>query len=190
MDIFTRKSKKMNEFDTVINEIVGAESYVDENSIDKLIKIITEHNRIFVFGTGRSGLMLKAFAMRLMQIGKVVYVVGETITPSIQEGDLLIVASASGETGSVVLMARSALKSDVDLFVVSASTESTLAKIHTPDIVIPSGTKYSTASNSVQPLGSLFEQMLLLLFDSSVMRLVNGEQNLDQEMASRHASLE
>ena len=52
--------------------------------------------RIIVCGTGRSGLMLKSFAMRLMQIGYISYVVGETITPAIKEGDLLIVASASG----------------------------------------------------------------------------------------------
>lgn len=73
--------------------------------------------------------MLKAFAMRLMQIGLNSYVVGETTTPSVQKGDLLIVASASGETGSVCMTAESAVKQGVDLIVISSAPESTLGKI-------------------------------------------------------------
>ena len=47
--------------------------------------------------------------MRLMQMGYISYVVGETITPALKEGDLLIVASASGETNSVCQAVKSAL---------------------------------------------------------------------------------
>lgn len=47
--------------------------------------------RIYVAGAGRSGLIAKAFAMRLMHIGMESYVVGETITPAMQNGDLLVV---------------------------------------------------------------------------------------------------
>ena len=74
--------------------------------------------------------------MRLMQIGLDAYVVGETTTPSVEKGDLLIVASASGETGSVCMTAQSAKKQGADLIVISSAAESTLGKIQTPDIMM------------------------------------------------------
>ncbi|MGZ4892148.1 MAG: SIS domain-containing protein, partial [Halobacteriota archaeon] len=56
------------------------------------------HKRLFVMGAGRSGLVVKGFAMRLMHLGFNVYVVGETVTPAVETDDLLIVISGSGET--------------------------------------------------------------------------------------------
>lgn len=156
----------------------------------EMFKKIKEHKRIFVYGTGRSGLMLKAFAMRLMQIGLNSYVVGETTTPSVQEGDLLIVASASGETGSVCMTAESAVKQGVDLIVISSAPESTLGKIHAPDIEIEAATKFATSKVSVQPLGSLFEQMLLMVFDTIILEMSEEKEGSNEDMAKRHASLE
>lgn len=98
---------------TIIEELDRSSKTIAPEKLQEVIKKIKEHKRIFVYGTGRSGLMLKAFAMRLMQIGLNSYVVGETTTPSVQEGDLLIVASASGETGSVCMTAESAVKQEL-----------------------------------------------------------------------------
>ncbi|WP_245619069.1 SIS domain-containing protein [Methanogenium cariaci] len=64
--------------------------------------------RIYVAGAGRSGLIAKAFAMRLMHIGMESYVVGETITPAMQNGDLLVVFSGSGETHSITDICKTA----------------------------------------------------------------------------------
>lgn len=38
---------------------------IPESAVDSLTKAIEDHKRIFVYGAGRSGLMMKAFAMRL-----------------------------------------------------------------------------------------------------------------------------
>ena len=54
--------------------------------------------RVYVAGAGRSGLIARAFAMRLLHLGFDVYVVGETVTPALQPGDTLVVFSGSGET--------------------------------------------------------------------------------------------
>ncbi|MFM9745481.1 SIS domain-containing protein, partial [Streptomyces brasiliscabiei] len=59
-------------------------------------------NRIFLTGSGRSGLALKAFEMRLSQLGKSVFFIGDTNTPAIDSEDLLIVASSSGETSQLI----------------------------------------------------------------------------------------
>ena len=173
---------------TIIEELDRSSKTIAPEKLQEVIKKIKEHKRIFVYGTGRSGLMLKAFAMRLMQIGLNSYVVGETTTPSVQEGDLLIVASASGETGSVCMTAESAVKQGVDL--ISSAPESTLGKIHAPDIEIEAATKFATSKVSVQPLGSLFEQMLLMVFDTIILEMSEEKEGSNEDMAKRHASLE
>ncbi|MGN1377784.1 MAG: 6-phospho-3-hexuloisomerase, partial [Dorea sp.] len=50
-------------------ELKLASDQVTEEQLDRFIAALDSHERIFVYGTGRSGLMLKALAMRLMQIG-------------------------------------------------------------------------------------------------------------------------
>lgn len=58
---------------------------VDSRQYEELIASVVEADRVFVAGAGRSLLMVKAFAMRLMHIGKPVYAVRETVTPAAGE---------------------------------------------------------------------------------------------------------
>ena len=51
---------------------------------------------------------MRALGMRLMHLGKTVYVVGETTTPSIAAEDLLILGSGSGRTTGLLAMAEKA----------------------------------------------------------------------------------
>ncbi|MHB9863409.1 6-phospho-3-hexuloisomerase [Streptomyces sp. YIM S03343] len=178
------------ESDVIVEELAQSVSRLDPSGVAAVRGKLQSHDRIFVYGTGRSGLMLKAFAMRLMQIGLNSYVVGETTTPAIQRGDLLVVASASGETDSVCRVAESALRQGADLAVISSVSSSTLGAIQLPDLVIESPTKYAESAASIQPLGSLFEQMLLVVFDALVLQLTSGSGSSNADMAHRHASLE
>lgn len=174
----------------IINELNQSVKTLSDDDIIDLIQKIQQHKRIFVYGTGRSGLMLKAFAMRLMQLGLNSFVVGETTTPSVQKGDLLILASASGETESVNIMAKSARNKGIDLAIICASDTSTLAKLQTPNILLQSGTKFNQSQVSQQPLGSLFEQMLLIIFDTVILVMGKEQNESNNDMAQRHASLE
>jgi 6-phospho-3-hexuloisomerase len=97
-----------SDMDTVLAEIQGVLRKVDEADIERLVDRLLAAPRVFVAGEGRSGLMAKAFAMRLMHLGLVVYASGETITPSGGEGDLVVVGSGSGTTGGAVRLAVSA----------------------------------------------------------------------------------
>lgn len=176
--------------ETIIKELEQSSKNIRNDKIDEFIGNIKNHKKIFVYGTGRSGLMLKALAMRLMQMGLNAYVVGETTTPSIQKGDLLIVASASGETKSVCLMAEAAAEQGADIFVISSDPKSALGRMKVPDIVIRSATKFAGSEVSVQPLGSLFEQMLLVIFDTIILEMNRQQERSEKDMAQRHASLE
>ena len=174
----------------IMDELNHSVKTLTDDDIIDLIQKIQQHKRIFVYGTGRSGLMLKAFAMRLMQLGLNSFVVGETTTPAVQKGDLLILASASGETESVNIMAKSALNQRIDLAIICASNTSTLAKLQTPNILLQSGTKFNKSQVSKQPLGSLFEQMLLIIFDTVILVMSKKQKSSNNDMAQRHARLE
>ncbi|MDO4942288.1 MAG: 6-phospho-3-hexuloisomerase [Lachnospiraceae bacterium] len=172
------------------HELEAASNQVTEEQIQQFIDQIDSHKRIFVYGTGRSGLMLKALAMRLMQMGYQSYVIGETTTPSVEKGDLLIVATASGETGSVVSAADSGKKQGVDVIVITGSHESSITKNHKPLIRIDAATKFAESEASIQPLGSLFEQMLLMIFDALILKISRRNADMNSAMATRHASIE
>ena len=58
-----------------------------------------------------------AFAMRLMHLGFVVYVIGDVTTPSINEDDCLIAISGSGETRTVTLQLKQLQNQDPLLLV-------------------------------------------------------------------------
>ena len=180
----------MMELNEITNELERSSEQVSVSQLQELIDRVNNHKRIFVYGTGRSGLMLKAFAMRLMQMGYTSYVIGETTTPSTAPGDLLVVASASGETGSVNDAVISGLKQGMDVVAITGSQESTLSHACDPLIRIDVSTKFASTAASIQPLGSLFEQMLLLIFDSTILRMSRMASDMNSQMARRHASIE
>lgn len=73
----------------VMKEINQVMAQVDEQQLHHTLPLFTHKRRIFVRGAGRSGFQAKGFAMRLMHIGYEVYVLGETITPSVKEGGFI-----------------------------------------------------------------------------------------------------
>src|SRR5690606_2731649 len=95
-----------NKLNAIITELTIAQEQIPQEEIIQLVNRIKVSRRIFVAGAGRSGLMMKAFAMRLMHLGLDVYVVGDTITRSIDQGDLLLIGSGSGETKTLIPMAQ------------------------------------------------------------------------------------
>src|SRR5699024_3094916 len=105
----------MKLIEEVVSEVNEVMSLVDENQLEQAEKLIDKDKRIFILGAGRSGLMAKGFAMRLMHIGYTVFVIGETITPSIQAGDVLVSVSGSGKTGSVLNPSKKAKETGATL---------------------------------------------------------------------------
>ena len=79
-----------------------------EQMIDVLIDAYKRGARILVMGAGRSGLVGRAFAMRLLHLGYQVAVLGETIVPRIKEKDIVVAISGSGRTKLIVTAAEAA----------------------------------------------------------------------------------
>ena len=73
---------------------------IDDSEIERMIDILIDHKdfKILLIGSGRSGFVGRAFALRLMHLGFNVYVSGETITPALTVDDLVVALSGSGTT--------------------------------------------------------------------------------------------
>lgn len=180
----------------VIEELRTTAEKYDQNEIDRFISEINKAKRVFVCGAGRSLLVIRAFAMRLMHIGYTVYVVGETVTPAAEAGDLLVVMSGSGETGSLVKMAEKARCLGVSVALITTNEKSSIAKIASSVVKVSTSTSKLSDSNqevkSIQPGGNTFEQSALLLFDSIIIELMSSKSlsENNSELMKRHANLE
>ncbi len=187
----------------LIEEINENLRSVDEAVVDRMIKAIlrtTGDRKIFVVGAGRSGLVGRAFAMRLMHIGLNVYVVGETITPPIKAGDLLIAISGSGETRYTTTVAQEAKKLGAYVVAITSYPESRLGSIADLKVIIPGRILDSAARDyearqisgehePLTPLGTLFELSSMIFFDALIAELAHRLGKSEEDMASRHASL-
>jgi 6-phospho-3-hexuloisomerase len=182
----------MKTTDKILSEIQTVLNQIEEQSLHNIASVLVNAKRIFVIGEGRSGFMGKSFAMRLMHLDANVYSVGETITPSIAEGDVLIGVSGSGKTKSVVWTAEKAKELNCHVIAVTTNLESPLAGVSTEALHIPAATKYRVdgETKSVQPLGSLFDQSVHIVFDSICLMYSTIKEFGHQEAFSRHSNLE
>lgn len=182
----------MEKIKAILSEVSKVLSQVDESKLEGISGRLGAAKRLFVVGEGRSGLMAKSFAMRLMHLGATVYVVGETITPSIAQGDLLVAVSGSGTTQNVVSVAEKSAALGCDVIAVTTHPESLLAQHATTILHVPAATKYRKENEapSIQPLGSLFDQAVHLLFDTICLYYADHQSVDHQGAFKKHSNLE
>lgn len=177
----------------IVSELGAVLNSVDPSTVDQTVGYITKSPKIFVAGVGRSGYMMRGFAMRLMHGGFSSFVVGDTETPGAAKGDLLVLGSGSGETESLVVYAKKAKKLGLNVVTVTSFPDSTLGSLADVVIQISAPTPKSEKKSeftSVQPMGSLFEQALLLCMDAVVMEVMEAKGLSADVMFGRHANLE
>ncbi|MGV9790901.1 6-phospho-3-hexuloisomerase [Streptomyces sp. NPDC003435] len=164
---------------------------IDPGEAERLLAAVTAASRVFVLGQGRSGIALRALAMRLMHLGLRVHVIGEATSPAIAAGDLLLTASGSGTTPSVLAAARSAVDAGAAVAAVTAAPHSPLASLTPTVLVIPAAAKRDrSGETSAQYAGSLFEQALWLTGDALFHALWQRSGLTAEELWSRHSNLE
>jgi len=178
---------------------------IDEKSVEKMLKMMMdtmdEGKKILIIGAGRSGLIGRAFAMRLMHLGFNVYVIGETITPRISSGDLIIAISGSGSTELVVTATATAKKIGAKIIAITSYPDSPLGRLADHIIYVPGRTKVSVERNFISrqilglheplaPLGTLFEIMAMVFLDSIIVELMDKLGITEEEMYKRHANIE
>jgi 6-phospho-3-hexuloisomerase len=177
--------------DLILTENRHVLGQVSAAVFERFVSLLTDVDRTFVVGEGRSGLAVRMFAMRLMHLGYQVYVVGETTTPALRRDDLLIACSGSGTTSTVLAMTTTARLVGGRIAAVTTVPESSLGQVADVVITIPAAAKQDHSQQySEQFAGSLFEQAALLLFDAIIHALTHSLGKDAETLWSMHANLE
>jgi 6-phospho 3-hexuloisomerase len=162
---------------------------VTREDIEEINNLFFKANRIFVYGAGRSGLVSKAFAIRLVHLGFQTFVIGETIGAPIKKGDLVCIVSGSGETIPAVMTAEIAKNLKATLLVVTGKKQSRITKFADIAIVLTADCTEKERKRYA-PLGTLFEASAWIFFDSIIAELMKNKKETEESMRSRHATLE
>ena len=165
-------------------------------------EIITTHEggyRIFLLGEGRSGLVARSFAMRLMHLGFDVNVFGEVVTPAVRENDFVIAVSGTGETATVNEIAKIAKQSGARIAVVTSNPDSSLGKLAERVVTIRGRIEADDVSFlerqvtgisiTLTPLGTLFEINVMVFLDSVIAGLIVALEKKEEELAKRHSNV-
>jgi 6-phospho-3-hexuloisomerase len=166
-------------------------THIEADRVQAFIAALCSAGRVFFTGEGRSGLVARMAAMRLLHLGLQVHVVGETTTPVLGQGDCLVAVSGSGGTGQVAHLAERASSAGGRILVVTAVRDSPLTRNAAAVITIPAAAKTDRSLRaSVQFAGSLFEQSALLLFDAIFHLLADDLGRTVEELWAGHTNLE
>ncbi|HVN65446.1 MAG TPA: 6-phospho-3-hexuloisomerase [Methanomicrobiales archaeon] len=185
------------------SEVRSMANGISDDEVEGLLREILNAKRVYVMGAGRSGLVARAFAMRLMHLGLTSYVVGETVTPALDRGDLVVVFSGSGETRFIADIAESAKAIGVKVCLITAKKDSRIARIADCRVVIE--TRVETTGNgetefeirqmlgrhkSFAPLGTLFETVSVIFADAVISRLMEIKGINVETLKGRHVNIE
>jgi 6-phospho-3-hexuloisomerase len=174
----------------VLAEINALAAHLPLDASATLCDALAAAPAVHVHGVGRCGLLMRGFAMRLGHLGLPVSVVGETTARAAEPGDLLLVGSGSGRTEGALAIARAGRAIGTQVVALTANRDAPLGALADETIVIPGQAKDGAGRASIQPPGSLFEQLLLVFLEETVLTLAR---RLDPGFAlirRRHANLE
>jgi 6-phospho-3-hexuloisomerase len=166
----------------ITSQILEVMNNINNESINKAKEIILTSQKIFVYGAGRSGIIGKAFAMRLVQLGLVAYFIGETITPIVTDHDSVIIISNTGNTKSSVLVAEISKNVGAKIIAITSNPNSEISKISNLQILLG-----PISHNSLAPLGTVFEDATLIFLDSFVAELMESLKQTEEDLRKRHA---
>jgi 6-phospho-3-hexuloisomerase len=168
----------------ILAEINSILIQTDEVKVEGMVDSILSAERVYVIGLGRSGLVSRSFAIRLMHLGIKVFIVGDVITPAIKKGDLLLAISGSGETPIVKNIVLKAKELDANVFLITSKTNTSIGETSNQVLILPDIDK------PVLPLKSAFEAAAYILLDTVVIMIMQKQGITPQEMMERHSNLE
>ena len=166
-----------------LQRVLGA---VSEKAARQFVRAILDARRVFVYGLGRSGLVARMFGMRLVHLGRDATIVGDTTTPAIRAGDLLVACSRTGQSPILHHAVRLAHREGALVAAVVGSRGTLLGRMADFVVRLP---LEAARHETPQPMGSLFEQALLLHLDGAVVQLMAELGLTAEEMERVHSNL-
>ncbi|MBR9930100.1 SIS domain-containing protein [Enterococcus sp. 079] len=189
----TNKDQNKNYLEAIILELQNNSKRINSVELEQFSEKIVQAKHIFLAGAGRSGIAMQAFTNRLMHLGFSVSLVGEISSPHSQPGDLLIICSGSGETGSLKKFSGQSKSKWCKHCFSYHEKDSSIGQLADSVLVLPGITKDENQREEdtfSQPMGSSFEQLAFLTFDSLVLSLMDKTGESSETMFARHADFE
>ncbi len=189
----------------IANFILNALNVLRKPQVEKFIELLVEayrsRRKVLVMGAGRSGLVGRAFAMRLKHLGFDVYVLGDTIVSPVRQGDVVIAISGSGRTALIVTAAEAAKSVGAKVVAITTFVDSPLARIADIVVEVPGRTKVSRVEDyfarqvlglhePLAPLGTLFEDTTMVFLDAVVAELMHRLGKSEEDLRQSHANIE
>ncbi|MDE1821757.1 MAG: SIS domain-containing protein [Euryarchaeota archaeon] len=165
--------------------VTEAIARIDPARVSRAVQMVQKAPQVFVYGAGRSGIIARAFAMRLVQTGVTAYVIGESVTPIVRKGDLVVIFSNRGESQSSLQTANIVRREGADLIVVTSRGNSKLS--HAANILLELDFPEEKDRPTLSPLGTLFESGSLRLADGIIAELMQVRGETEESLRQRHA---
>jgi len=187
--------------------VIRSVEMINPQQVEKMVELLVDFyntnksGKVLVMAAGRSGLVGRAFAMRLLHLGYNAYVLGETIVPAIGQRDIAIAISGSGRTKLILTAAEAAKEAKASLIALTSYYDSPLGKIADVVVEIPGRTKYSMnedyfarqilgITEPLAPLGTLFEDTAQIFLDGIVAELMMRLKKTEEDLRLVHANIE
>ena len=184
---------------TVLAEIDEVLSSINADSLNQLVNSILKNDEVKVLGyaAGRMGSGLKAFVMRLNHLGIKASFFGDNYVPPMNSNDVFICCSNSGSTKSV-LSVLEIFKAKAQGTVISFVGNENSKMAELSDVVI----KFKTCNgglnsaddpskiNSIQPMTTLTEQAMFVLFDIITMMIIDRKGIDIKDTKKYHSNIE
>lgn len=178
--VFTQPTTNPPPLDTMVHELSNAAK---------------RGAKVFVYGVGREGLMMKGLCMRLAHLGLSTHCIFDMTTPPISSSDLLLVSAGPGYFSTVEALCKIAKSNGARVVYVTAQPESKAA-LECGDVIVhvQAQTMANDGGDSMKrevlPMGSLYEGAMFVLFEMVIYKLGECLEQSPQVIRSRHTNLE
>ncbi|XP_027367171.1 uncharacterized protein LOC113873308 [Abrus precatorius] len=166
--------------------------------VSELGTVASQNGRVFLYGVGREGLMLKALCMRLAHLGLSSHLVFDMTTPPIGAGDLLIASAGPGGFSTVDAICAVARSHGGRVLLLTAQPETGSCVKHANAVAYVAAQTMAddkdaagdVKSRPLLPMGSVYEGALFILFEMVVYKLGEALGESAEAVRSRHTNLE
>ena len=126
----------------IVEEHEAVFAQLDMKQLKTFIDAIIGAKHIFVHGTGREGISMRGFAMRLAHLGKPTYWLMDDTTIGMHQDDLFIICDGRGDVGIHRRIVQQATKTGAKIAMITALPEGNLAKNYADYILFVHSTVY------------------------------------------------
>lgn len=181
-------------FTSIYQHLERLKNEISVGQLENLIKILKDtsimRKRVFIYSVGRSLLVGKAFAMRLMHLGFDSNIISDIVTPPVGVNDIFLVISKNLSEGRIALALDKAKKYGAWNIIITSKKDTPLINKADYLLIIPDLAQKVKISGAHTPLGTLFEISAMVILDSIIAELMAGLGIKEKEMESRHANIQ